>query len=248
MLKKRADRGLLSRLGLYALLSSSSVALLGSTMVALNAAPQLHQWAWVIASVVVTLCSLMGLRSHRVISQIEAELIRCGHDRRRWQAARPLVGQGLLINAWNDLLGFADERDSTNAPKGGLAAANDVDEDAALVLRAYRSFPLALAVTDDAGIVLRHNPALARMVAQDPKESHPKESFRLKPITEVLKLGAESASVQRLRSGARTVSIQHLIGSQVDQGVWRISRTRLDGRPEMLPAGFGGSRISHKTL
>ncbi len=219
-------RGLTGRLGGAYLLACSGVAMLACAVAVTQPEARYEQLAWIIACALVAFCGFIALRSNRVIARIESELLRCAQDRRSWQAARPLVGQGELVSAWNDLLGFAEQRQA--AP-----TTNDIDEDAALILRAYRSDPQAIVVTDAQGTILKHNAALPRLITGDPKKSFQNDS-----LLSVLGLEQQPETCQRLVNGNRSVSLQIQRGEQISNGVWRVCRTRLEGRPDDAPGNL----------
>jgi signal transduction histidine kinase len=201
------------------ILACCCVAFLGSLVSSVPVNDQQQRVAWLGACVCVVVCSLLAIRSTRVIGRIEAELIRCFHDRRRWQVARPIVGRGMLIEAWNDLLHQADSRSLMLDPAR--------DDDAALVMRGYRSLPYGIAITDSAGNIVRHNPAFKSFALETAAVgTNIREAFRSPWSPEI------SA---RLQSGIRFVSVQLPLGQSTLEGVLRLSRTRLEGRPDDPP-------------
>jgi signal transduction histidine kinase len=163
----------------------------------------------------------MALRSHRSLRHIETELLRTLADRRGPQAARPLLGAGQVITAWNELL-------STAEVKGVGTTGPEQEEDGSWLLRAYRSLPLGLALTNSDGQILRSNPAFELLLNSG-------DAPRTSSIRDWLRLEQLSEEASRFFSGARCVSLQLKLGSQLADGVLRVTRSRLDGRPDDAP-------------
>lgn len=233
--------GLTLRLGSVFLGLTAAIAALAMTSPYLE--PGTARIPWLLALAAAAVSGFTCLRVGRVPSRIEAELIRTGSDSRGWRTIRPLIGEGRVVQAWNGLIEQAHGRNQADAES---PATLSTDNQTALLARAMRSVAAGIAVTgDDFRISAANAPFAALVGNEDPADLKDRNLLEIlqrvaaaTPATGAIS-DSTAAAFARLSSGASAVTVRLNCTARPaesasltppPESVWRVSRTRLDGR------------------
>lgn len=187
--------------------------------------PQFQSLMWIATISACALGGLISMRSVKTLRTIETELHHCHGSPDRWKNARPILGQGEITAAWNELLHEAAISQERTPDRESAS----LDQEAITLARAMRGLPTAWVITDLNGRILFISPPACNMFSLAENANHIGRD-----LLDLLGLRAGDDAViakrQRLLSNVRMIQERHRSTMGDETVHLRIARSRLGGR------------------